>query len=596
MSLSENPPTVPPAKVSTKSKKKTKKSVDPSKLTPEYIEEQRRLRNEKKQKKLLEQGEVKEEKIEFIKRPMLKVGDQVPDGSRDSLTSGDFIPSLPTGPKDGLTTDGSIHNETRHLDGLPVKILSYNILAQSLIRRKLFPTNGNALKWTYRSKVMLHELKHYDADILCLQEVDHIQYHSFWSKEFEKMGYLSKFYRSAIKNHGLAIVYRASLFVCKHQSFINYDKERASGLPFPRTITQNVGFLIHFEFKQEILDKYPCLKQKNGLIIGTTHMFWHPFGTFERTRQAYLVLSKFREFQNVLTSLGYNKGFYSFFAGDFNSQPFDSPYLSITAKPIKYVERAKKVIACSLSYQYSKNRGVVDEGKVEGEGEGEEGVEAEEGVDAEEGVEAEEAEEAPEAPEVSEATKAPEASEVTEDSESPNSPNSPEDSDSTTTSQFENGEEGGNVEKFGKDQPRDPVPDTFNATEEQLELVKQMQDVHNSLEMRAISLYSLGYKSVHPQNAGLDNERGEPTFSNWAHTWRGLLDYIFVVSKWDKDTEDFTQNVDSLEDLELKQSVRLLELLRLPLPEEMGPEPSGQPRVGQYPSDHLCLMAKVELR
>ena len=556
MSLSENPPTAPAAKVSTKSKKKTKKSVDPSKLTPEYIEEQRRLRNEKKQKKLLEQGEVKEEKIEFIKRPMLKVGDEVPGGHRGSLTNG---PSLPTGSKDGLPTDGSIHNETRHLDGLPVKILSYNILAQSLIRRKLFPTNGHALKWTYRSKVMLHELKHYDADILCLQEVDNVQYHTFWSKEFEKLGYLSKFYRSAIKNHGLAIVYRASLFVCKHQSFINYDKERATGLPLPRTITQNVGFLIHFEFKQEVLDKYPCLKQKNGLIIGTTHMFWHPFGTFERARQAYLVLSKFRDFQNILTSLGYNKGFYSFFAGDFNSQPFDSPYLSITAKPIEYVERAKKVIACSLSYQFSKNRGVVEEGKVEGE-------------------------EAPEAPE---------ASEDTEDSESPNSP---EDPDSTTTSQFENGEEGGNVEKFGKDQPRDPVPDTFNATEEQLELVKQMEDVHNSLEMRAISLYSMGYKSVHSENAGLDNERGEPTFSNWAHTWRGLLDYIFVVSSWDKDTEDFTQNVDSLEDLELKQSVRLLELLRLPLPEEMGPEPSGQPRVGQYPSDHLCLMAKVELR
>lgn len=61
-----------PGQKAPKSKKKTKKSVDPSKLTPEYIEEQRRLRNEKKQKKLLEQGETKQ-KDEFIKRPMLGV-------------------------------------------------------------------------------------------------------------------------------------------------------------------------------------------------------------------------------------------------------------------------------------------------------------------------------------------------------------------------------------------------------------------------------------------------------------------------------------------------------------------------------------------
>lgn len=408
---------------------------------------------------------------------------------------------------------------------------------------------------------MLEELQHYDADILCLQEVDYIQYNSFWSKEFEKLGYLSKFYRSAIKNHGLAIVYRASLFVCKHQSFINYDKERAEGLPIPRTITQNVGFLIHFEFKQPILEKFPCLKEKSGLIIGTTHMFWHPFGTFERSRQAYLVLAKFKEFQNVLTSLGYDKGFYSFFSGDFNSQPFDSPYLSITAKPIKYVERAQKVIACSLSYQYSKNRGIV-----EGEEKDEDGKEEEK--DEDEDV-------TPSTPiEVAEPVPVTEAE------------------DSNTS---DNGEEGGNIEKFGKDQPRDPVPDSFNATEEQLQLVKQMEDVHNNLDMRAISLYSVGYKAVHPENAGLDNERGEPTFSNWAHAWRGLLDYIFIISKWEKD-ENHSVNVDTLEELESKQCVRLLELLRLPLPEEMGPEPSGQPRVGQYPSDHLCMMAKVELR
>ncbi|ODV78120.1 RNA exonuclease NGL2 [Suhomyces tanzawaensis NRRL Y-17324] len=475
--------------------------MDPSKLTPEYIEEQRRLRNLRKEAKA---QELRDQGIE-------------PEGEEKEKL---FIARLLA----------PIHHETKEVNGFPIKIMTYNVLAQALIRRKLFPTNGPALKWGYRSRALLAELKHYGADIMCLQELDYIQYNSFWKKEFEKLGYSSKYYRSNVKNHGLAIVYRENFFICKHQSFINYDSERTPEneqvqLPIPRTITQNVGFMCYLEFHPSLLQKHPHLSEKNGLIIGTTHLFWHPFGTFERARQTYLVLYKFKAFRETLTKiLGNSKGFYNFFAGDMNSQPFDSPYLAITSKPVTFKGRASTVISCSLSYQYSKNRGTV------------------EGAD--------------------------------------------EDDD-------DEDEEGGNVEKFGKDQPRDPVPDHFEPTEDQLKLAKQMEDVHNALDMRAISLYSVGYNKVHPENSGLDNDRNEPSFSNWAHTWRGLLDYIFVVSSWDL-KQDFSERPDTLEELE-QQNVRLVGLLKLPLPQEMGPEPSGQPRIGQYPSDHLCLMAEVEL-
>ena len=50
-------------------------------------------------------------------------------------------------------------------------------------------------------------------------------------------------------------------------------------------------------------------------------------------------------------------------------------------------------------------------------------------------------------------------------------------------------EEGGNIEKYGKDQPESPVPENFHANEEQSELVDKMAKLHNSLDMRAISLY-----------------------------------------------------------------------------------------------------------
>ena len=143
--------------------KGTKKPVDPSKLTPQYIEEQRRIRNERKERERLAKearGEFDSpEPIEkFIKRPILQV--QPPDDGR-----------------------------------LSIKIMSYNILAQCLIRRDLYPTNGKILKWSVRSKILLEELHWYDPDVLCLQECYKIQYLHFWHEELRKVGYDSKFYR-----------------------------------------------------------------------------------------------------------------------------------------------------------------------------------------------------------------------------------------------------------------------------------------------------------------------------------------------------------------------------------------------------------------
>lgn len=493
--LPTHPPALIPPSASAKAKRKSKKK-DPATITPEYIEEQRRLRQLKKEQRAQDlklEAQTVPPALQFVKREFAAIPGQEP------------------------------------CDGLPLKIMSYNLLAQALIRRKLFPTSGNALKWGNRSTVLMNEFTHYNADIMCLQEVDYVQYNSHWQKFFEKAGYDSKYYRDLLKNHGVAIVYRKDWFVCRNQSFIRYDEEKTGDI-LPRTITQNVGFLAYLEFTPSILQKHPGLR-RNGIIVGTTHLFWHPFGTYERSRQTYVVLKKFKEFYQCLDTLSSNKnGFYSFFAGDFNSQPFDTPYLSITAKPISYSGRGKTVISCSLLYQYSKNRGVV------------------------EGAEDEEEDE-------------------TEKKE----------------------EEGGNVEKFGKDQPKDPVPESFVPTEQQLQLVSKMESLHNELDMRAVSLYSIGYKQIDPNNAGFDNDRNEPIFSNWAHAWRGLLDYIFIITKWDK-THDYSQKVDSLDEVEARDDIKLVKLLKLPMPEDMGPEPSGQPRAGQYPSDHLCLMAEVILK
>ncbi|KAL3228541.1 RNA exonuclease NGL2 [Nakaseomyces bracarensis] len=411
-------------------------------------------------------------------------------------------------------------HENEPIKGIKIRMMSYNCLAQALIRRKLFPDSGDALKWYRRSKVLLNEFKHYNPDVLCLQEIDYIQYQGFWKEEFSKLGYASQFHRKSSKNHGLAIMWKHDLFEMTDKMLIDYDGEK-SGEIEPRTTTNNAAFILALKFTEKLAKTAgSVMDKKSGILLGTTHLFWHPFGTYERTRQCYVVLNKMKEFMHRVNVLqNSNDGdlthWYPFFCGDFNSQPFDAPYLSMTKKPVKYDNRCKTVIECSTSFKFSKKR--------------------ESGEDAED-------------------------------------------------------EEGGNIEKFGKDQPETPVPDSFHATPEQTQIVEKMEALHNSLDMRAISLYSVGYHKVHPENSGIDNERGEPEISNWAHTWRGLLDYMFFIRPWN--FEDNTK-IDSLEHFEKENSVRVRGLLRMPPGSEMTVH--GQPHVGEYPSDHLCLVTEVEL-
>ncbi|KAH3680082.1 hypothetical protein WICMUC_000565 [Wickerhamomyces mucosus] len=490
-----------------KSKKGKKGSRNPVDITPEFIAEQRAKR------------------------------DAIKKAKRDALIANGIDPDQIDIPKDLRFISRQMlelpTNSNSKIASYTVSIMTYNILAQALIRRKLFPTSGNALKWFKRSKVLLSEFKHYNSDVLLLQEVDYVQYNSFWKLELKKLGYESVYNRWGEKNHGIAIFYKNSILEISDKMSIDYDSEIISNgfnnnnNNSNNIITKNVGLLVSLKFKPSILSKFPNTNiNKSGIIIGTTHLFWHPFGTNTRTRQTYLVLQKTQEFYNRVKLIQGGEWF-KFFGGDFNSQPFDSPYLSITSKPIKYDERCKNVLGCSISYELEKSK----QGQVNEEGDD---VEEEEDVEGDDDKKIEET---------------------------------------------------ANIEKFTT-----PVPETFKPTDYETNLINQMQDLHNSQPLRAISLYSVGYKHVHRENSGLDNDKNEPEISNWAHTWRGLLDYIFYIDSWDLNV---SSNIETLEEFEKITNVRIKKLLRMPLAKEMSNH--GQPHEGEYPSDHLCMIAEVEL-
>lgn len=69
-------------------------------------------------------------------------------------------------------------------------VLTYNILADLYATQQAFPTSDPcALLWQYRRQLILQELALYDADIVCLQEVQSTSFHEDLRPEMDRRGF-----------------------------------------------------------------------------------------------------------------------------------------------------------------------------------------------------------------------------------------------------------------------------------------------------------------------------------------------------------------------------------------------------------------------
>lgn len=91
-----------------------------------------------------------------------------------------------------------------------VRIVSYNILAQSYVKGISFPHSPSpCLRWKNRSKAVLERLLSFDADVLCLQELD--EYESYYKSRLTREGYSSVYIqRSGRKRDGCGIFFKRS--------------------------------------------------------------------------------------------------------------------------------------------------------------------------------------------------------------------------------------------------------------------------------------------------------------------------------------------------------------------------------------------------
>ena len=228
-----------------------------------------------------------------------------------------------------------------------IKILSFNVLAQTLIRREVFPTSSSkALKWTTRKENLFNEIRGYDADIICLQECDF--YEEFWKPRVvdkPQLGYGGGYWkRKEGKNDGVAVIWRRSMFEMVDKMDVEYDDycklepyaNGGIGCDLSELLRGNVGQIVALRRipaqtgKEDVVSRLetvsesgpvgtPC--EDKGVIIFNTHLFWNPRYNYVRLVQCVIALEQIMKFKEM-TGLNWPV----VMCGDYNHSSGDPSY------------------------------------------------------------------------------------------------------------------------------------------------------------------------------------------------------------------------------------------------------------------------------
>lgn len=156
------------------------------------------------------------------------------------------------------------------------------------------------------------------ADIICLQETDRLEK---LLPVLDKAGYDHSYAAGPRKKHGCCIAWRRRAFSKVASKVLYYDDE--PGLSFR---TRNIAHIVALRRTDT----------EDGVIVATTHLFWHPAYIYERSRQAALLQRETRAFRAA-----HGSSWPAIIAGDFNFAPHEAAYALMLRQPLSDVHRAK---------------------------------------------------------------------------------------------------------------------------------------------------------------------------------------------------------------------------------------------------------------
>ncbi|CAH1788073.1 unnamed protein product [Owenia fusiformis] len=240
--------------------------------------------------------------------------------------------------------------ENRHLytkrqsDPGCFRVITYNILADTYAdsdfsRETLFPyCPPYALALDYRKQLLLKEVKGYNADVICLQEVDKKVFINELQPVLDIEGFdgMLKLKNGQVPE-GSSIFYRRSKFRLLGKHDLNMVEELKSSEKYQdlyEKICQKEAY------KEKMLDRNTtlqvavlesCEDPSRKLCVATSHFFFHPKACNIRLVQAYICLQHLESVRELYK----DQGTLSFlFCGDLNSAPTLGVYQLITTKDV----------------------------------------------------------------------------------------------------------------------------------------------------------------------------------------------------------------------------------------------------------------------
>lgn len=218
-----------------------------------------------------------------------------------------------------------------------IRVVTYNVLASIYATSSMFSYCPMwALNWNYRKGRILNEIIGYDADILCMQEVQADHFESFLYPQLSAIGYeglYKKKTREAFgpkgRIDGCAIFYKRSKFTLRVNNVIEFNEAAMkmasedrfeNPIPMEGDNTNSINRLLRDNVAQicvlEMVGQYGVPMQ---ICVSNVHVFWDPKFADVKLWQTHILVKELQNFiaQNDLPLI---------LMGDFNSEPSSSVY------------------------------------------------------------------------------------------------------------------------------------------------------------------------------------------------------------------------------------------------------------------------------
>ncbi|KAM9840015.1 protein angel homolog 2 isoform 2-T2 [Aulostomus maculatus] len=204
-------------------------------------------------------------------------------------------------------------------------VLSYNILSQELLQDNAHlyrHCKPSVLPWDYRLPNLLSEIQSYDADILCLQEVQEDHFENQIKPALQALGYQCEYKkRTGRKPDGCAVVFKTSRLHLLSANPVEFFQQGDALLD-----RDNVGLVVLLQPNDTQADP------ASFICVANTHLLYNPRRGDIKLAQLAILLAEITR----LSRLPDGSSSPVLLCGDLNSTPWSPLYNLLTKGYLEY--------------------------------------------------------------------------------------------------------------------------------------------------------------------------------------------------------------------------------------------------------------------